>query len=192
MRGARAAHENAGERPGDQGHDPTRRHGLGRVAPERSQRHHRSAHRNPVAACTRGLHYSVPGRVLRPVISWPKSIGKTEAAAHHYIRDKQHGFRAFDASEACYKLEKCRDMLLIGLASYGEIDRLLDAQWECGCEIPKKLRVIVPAPSGAGFLQEATMKTVHAPNRDPNGILGLRGLGPSRPQRRGSWFVRRG
>ena len=38
-------------------------------------------------------------------------------------------------------------MLLIGLASYGEIDRLLDAQRECGREIPKYLRVIDPTGS---------------------------------------------
>lgn len=70
-----------------------------------------------------------------------------DAAAHHYIRDKQHGFSAFDASEACYKLEKCRDMLLIGLASYGEIERVWHAQTDhsaqhCGSKIPENLRVI--------------------------------------------------
>jgi len=72
---------------------------------------------------------------------------ETDAAEHHYIRDKQHGFSTFDVREACYKLDKCRDMLLVGLASYGEIERLWEAQHECGRNIPEDLRVIDPSGS---------------------------------------------
>jgi hypothetical protein len=68
----------------------------------------------------------------------------TDAAEHHYIRDKQHGFNAFDAEEACYKLEKCRDMLLVGLASYGEVERVWYAQQQCESTIPDDLRVLDP------------------------------------------------
>jgi hypothetical protein len=40
--------------------------------------------------------------------------------------------------EACHKPEKCREMLLVGLSSYGE-----DAQRACG-RSPKDMRVIHP------------------------------------------------
>lgn len=36
-------------------------------------------------------------------------------------------FSADDAKESCVSLEKIRDMLLVGLASYGEIERLTAA-----------------------------------------------------------------
>jgi hypothetical protein len=54
-------------------------------------------------------------------------------------------FDAFDAREACESLEKIREVLLIGLASYGEIERLSHAQQIeklRGNEIPEDLRVI--------------------------------------------------
>ena len=56
-------------------------------------------------------------------------------------------FDASDAREVCESLEKIRDMLLIGLASYGEIERLSNAQViekRCGMEIPEHLQVIHP------------------------------------------------
>jgi hypothetical protein len=54
------------------------------------------------------------------------------------------------AREACESLEKIRDMLLIGLASYGEIERLENAQKLeklCETKIPEDLRVIHPTGS---------------------------------------------
>jgi hypothetical protein len=59
-------------------------------------------------------------------------------------------FDASDAREACESLEKIRNMLLIGLSSYGEIERLSDAQKReklCGNETPEGLRVIHPTGS---------------------------------------------
>jgi hypothetical protein len=56
----------------------------------------------------------------------------------------------FDARLACESLEKIREVLLIGLASYGEIERLSDAQQIeelCGNEIREGLRVIHPTGS---------------------------------------------
>jgi hypothetical protein len=59
-------------------------------------------------------------------------------------------FDAFDAREARVSLEKIREVLLIGLASYGELERLSDAQQIaklCSNEIPEDLRVKHPARS---------------------------------------------
>ena len=56
-------------------------------------------------------------------------------------------FDASDASLVCEMLEKIRDVLLIGLTSYGEIERLSDAEEKekmCRNEIPDGLRVIHP------------------------------------------------
>jgi len=55
-----------------------------------------------------------------------------------------------DAGLVCEMMEKIRDVLLIGLTSYGEIERLADAQEKekvCGNEIPDGLRVIHPTGS---------------------------------------------
>ena len=58
----------------------------------------------------------------------------------------------WDAREACESLEKIREMLLIGLASYGEIERLENAQViekRCGNEIAELLQVIHPTGDAA-------------------------------------------
>jgi hypothetical protein len=58
-------------------------------------------------------------------------------------------FDAFDVREALVSLEKIREVLVIGLGCYGELERLSNAQGIeklCGRELPDNLRVIHPAP----------------------------------------------
>jgi hypothetical protein len=43
-------------------------------------------------------------------------------------KQKQVVFDADEASVACEELERCREVLLIGLASYGELGRLSEVQ----------------------------------------------------------------
>ena len=43
-------------------------------------------------------------------------------------KHEQVVFDADEASVACEELERCRDVLLIGLASYGELGRLSEVQ----------------------------------------------------------------
>jgi hypothetical protein len=48
---------------------------------------------------------------------------------------KQVVFDADDVSEACEELERCREVLLIGLASYGEVERLSGVQSNYASEL---------------------------------------------------------
>lgn len=68
-------------------------------------------------------------------------------------KQKQVAFDAGEGREVCESLEKCREMLLIGLASYGELERLENAQevqQMCGMiEIPEELLAIHPTGSAA-------------------------------------------
>jgi hypothetical protein len=69
---------------------------------------------------------------LTPVMS-----SEEPAQALMRAREKEFAIAVVD-DEACHKPEKCREMLLVGLPSYGE-----DAQRACG-RIPKDMRVIHP------------------------------------------------
>lgn len=59
-------------------------------------------------------------------------------------------FTTDDAENTCESLEKIREMLLVGLTSYGEIERLKNAQEThkvCGGELEEDLQVIHPTGS---------------------------------------------